>query len=214
MNPGYMSIWIMCIMFILIATGWKPYLAPDISRRTMILLGIIMVVLLPLSFWWSPLPEHVQAELHVSVCLLLVISLLTCHGFEEWRYKGYLILCAIMIAVIWGFIRKMYSYDPVFYWIGPSWDAPLLGGLLCGAFSSRVKHQFGMIIWGAVLGETLNAFLQSGTYTALIGSLSWWDSFWIAFATARLSSLMLRGIRIGASKLSGMLWHIRGGRSS
>ncbi len=72
---------------------------------------------------------------------------------EDWSYKGYLLLCAVMIAVIWGFIRKMYSYDPIFHWVDPSWDAPLLCGMFCGAFTSQVKHQFGMIVWGAVLGE-------------------------------------------------------------
>lgn len=213
-NPGYMSLLIMIMMLILIATGWKPYLAPDISRRTMVLLGILIIASMPLSIWWSPLSEFVQIKLHVSACLLLLASLLTFKGSEEWSYKGYLVLCALMIAVIWGCVRKMYSYDPVFYWIDPIWDAPLMAGLLCGAFTSQTKHQFSMIIWGSVLGETLNTALQAGTYTVFIGSLSWWDGFWIAVATARLFSLILKAIRKGLTKLSVMLWHIKGGRSS
>jgi hypothetical protein len=204
----------MLIMFILLATGWKPYLAPDISRRTLTVLGLILIASLPFSIWWSPLREYIQVEMHVSVCMLLVASLFTYKGDEEWSYKGYLLLCAVMIAVIWGFVRKIYSYDPVFYWLGPNWDAPMLGGLLCGAFSSSAKHQYGMIIWGAVLGECLNAILQSSGYTAYIGSLSWWDSFWIAIATARLFTLLLKLFRFSLAKLSVMLWNMKGGRSS
>ena len=214
MNPGYVSIWIIIIVFILITTGWKSYLAPDISRRTMAFLGIITVLLLNVSLWWSPFPPQIQVQLHVSACLFILAGLMTYIDSEDWSYKGYLLLCAVMIAVIWGFIRKMYSYDPIFHWVDPRWDAPLLCGMFCGAFTSQVKQQFGMVVWGAVLGEMLNAVLQAGVYTAYIGSLSWWDSFWIAMAAARSFSLLLKTIRLGASKLSGMLWHIKGGRSS
>ncbi|WP_456238766.1 YphA family membrane protein [Paenibacillus alkaliterrae] len=209
-----MSIWIMVIMATLVATGWKPYVAPDISKRTIGLLGILIAVLLPSSIWWSPMPAVVQVQLHVTVCLLLLSTFFLLRGSENWSYRGYLVLCAFMIAVIWGSIRKIYIYDPVFYWLDPSWDAPIIGGLLCGAFTSEAKHQFGLIIWGAVLGECLNAVLQSGAYTAQIGSLSWWDSFWIAIASARLFSLLLKLIRMTISKLGIMLWHIKGGRSS
>lgn len=215
MNPGFMSIWIMMITFILIATGWKTYLAPEISSRMMALLGIFMVMLLVFPLWWSPFPEFIRLEIHISVCLMLVIGVLMSYRASEVRsYFCYLILCTLMISIIWGFIRKMYSYDPVFYWIGPNWDAPLLAGIFCGAFTSQIKHQFGMMVWGAVLGEALNTVLQSGAFTAHIGQSSWWDSFWIALATARVFSLLLRAIRTGASKLSVKLWHIKGGRSS
>nr|WP_156889583.1 hypothetical protein [Paenibacillus harenae] len=158
--------------------------------------------------------EYIPIEIHVSVCMLLIASLFAFKGDEEWSYKGYLVLCTLMIAVIWGFVRKIYSFDPVFYWLGPNWDAPMLGGLLCGAFSASSKHQYAMIIWGAVLGECLNAMLQSHGYTAFVGSLSWWDGFWIAIATARLFTLLLKLFRVSLAKLSLMLWHIRGGRSS
>ncbi|WP_054024358.1 hypothetical protein [Bacillus sp. FJAT-28004] len=214
MNPGYMSIWIMIIMFILIVTGWKPYLAPDISRRMLSLLGIAIIALLSVSFWLKPFQGHIQVELHISICLLLVVGILGFVNKEDWSYIGYLILCTLMLAVIWGFIRKMYSFDPVFHWFDPSWDAPLLCGIFCGAFTSNVKHQFGMIVWGAVLGETLNAALQVGAYTAHIGNLAWWDSFWIAMATAMLCRMLLKSVRIGFSKLSIILWHLKGGRPS
>lgn len=215
MNPGFMSIWIMSITFVLIATGWKSYLAPEISARRMALLVIVMVMLLGMPLWWSPFPEYLHLEIQISVCLLLFIgSVLSYKSSEQASYLGYLILCTLMISIIWGFIRKMYSYDPVFYWLGPSWDAPLLAGIFCGAFTSQVKHQFGMMVWGAVLGETVNTVLQSGLYTAQIGHSRWWDSFWIAIAAARLFSLLLKAIRLGISKLSIKLWHIKGGRSS
>lgn len=215
MNPGYLSIWIMTILFILIATGWKSQIAPDLGPRMLkVWMGVCLLAMTNVPLWWSPAPEYLHAALHVSVWLLLLTSITTYKGTEEWSYVGYLILCALMIAIIWGFIRKIYSYDPVFYWIDPRWDAPLLAGIFCGAFTSQFKQQCSMLIWGAVLGEAFNSVLQTGAYTAQIGSLSWWDSFWIALSAARLFSLLVKGIKLAILKLNGFFWQSKGGRSS
>lgn len=214
MNPGFMAIWIVLIMIILMATGWKDYVAPDISRRMMVAAVISMVIALASSLWL--LPFHVFGiEIHVGVCVLLFLALSSLYnGTESWGHVTYLLVCMLMIAVIWGFVRKMYSYDPVFYWINPNWDAPLLAGLFCGAFASKANQQFAMISGGAVIGEIFNAFLQTGGYMGYIGELRWWDSFWIAFATARIFSILLKALRVAGTKLQEMLWQIRGGRSS
>lgn len=214
MNPGFMSIWIIIILLILMVTGWKPYLAPEVSRRSLLVTAFGITVLLPFSLWWQPMPNLIPIELHAAVIVLLFSGLLTLKGSEDWRYKGYLVLCAVMIAVIWGSLRKMYSFYPIFYWLDPQWDAPLFAGVLCSAFTSQVKHQFGIIVWAAALGEVLNALLQSGNYTAMIGTLTWWDSFWITLITARIFSFVLKAIRRTASRVGVMLWDLKGGRSS
>lgn len=214
MNPGYMSLWIIVILIILMATGWKSFIAPDFSQRSIVLFGIGVIALLPFSIWWVPGNAYVHVELHAAAIVLLLAGLLALNDSEEWSYKGYLLLCILMIMFIWGFLRKMYSYDPVFYWIDPLWDAPLLSGILSGAFTSNAKHQFGMIAWGAALGEVLNAILQGASYTTLIGSLYWWDSFWIAIVAAMIFTLFLKVVRMVFAKLSLVLLHLKGGRSS
>jgi hypothetical protein len=214
-NAGYMSFWIMSILFVLIATGWKPYVAPDVGQGSLrILIGIGMLGLFNVPLWWMPSPAYLQVMLHASVVLLVLFSLHAFTDARNWGSIGYLLLCALMVAVIWGFVRKIYSYDPVFYWISPSWDAPILAGMFCGAFTAQFKQQCALVIWGAVLGETLNTILQAGGYVGQIGSLSWWDSFWISIAAARMISLLLKAGKLGITKLNDRLLHIRGGRSS
>lgn len=214
MNPGYLSLWIIIIFSILTATGWKPYFTQDLNKRTIVFFGALILAIQFLPLWWAPEVQYFEFQIHVNAGLLMLAAFLTIRGDEERSYKGYLILCALLIAAIWGLLRKMYSFDPVFYWIDPIWDAPLLGGVLCGAFASQAKHQFGMIVWGAVLGELLNAALQSHRHTAMIGSLAWWDSFWIAFASARLFSMLLKWLQFAMNKLQVLFWHLKGGRSS
>src|SRR5690606_9732452 len=138
MNAGYLSLWVICCAFILIMTGWKSVIAPGTNRRTMVLLLLLGAVLLPFPLWWAPVALLPYLQLHAAAGVLLTAGALALlRGDEEWSYKGYLLLSMLMIALIWGMVRKIYSFDPVFYMINPVWDAPLLGGLLCGAFTSN-----------------------------------------------------------------------------
>ncbi|WP_138753479.1 YphA family membrane protein [Paenibacillus sinopodophylli] len=215
MNAGYMMLWILMITMVLMATGWKEQIVPDVSWRKVVLFGAAMALSFISSQWFSPFKGIIQLDIHVSIFLMLTFAALSLYeGKSRGSYIGYLLLCILMVSVIWGIVRRMYSYDPVFYWIDPSWDAPLLAGLFCGAFVSQAKQQFAMIAWGAVLGETIYAAMLHWSSTTYIGQLNWWDSFWLALAAARVFSLLLKGIRLGGLKLNDMLGQIRGGRSS
>ncbi|WP_424766091.1 YphA family membrane protein [Paenibacillus sp. sgz302251] len=214
LNPGYVSLGIVLIVLILAATGWRPYLAPDTDSRKMAIVVLLLAAVIPTSLWLSLVIFNLQLHVHASACIVIIAAFLIYLDPEEVGYKVYLVLSALLIATIWGFTRMLYSYDPVFFWLSPSWDSPIAGGLLCSAFSSQVKHQFGMLVWGAVFGEVLHAALMSGTNVPFIGSLAWWDSFLIAIVTARICSMMLLLMRLGISKLSLILWRVKGGRSS
>lgn len=211
MNPGYLSFLILLITAILLATGWKHVLAPDISWR---IIGgaAAAAMLLPLPLWWSPLPEFLPIMLHAVVCAGLLAST---PAFRErgWTAStGYYLLFTVMLGIIWGGIRQAYSFDPVFHWINPLWDAPLLAGLLCGAFTSHARQQLAVLLWAAMLGELVHTLLH--VHTAYIGSLAWWDSFWLAAATARLFSLLIKVVYRAAARVGSLLWQLKGGRSS
>lgn len=214
MNPGFISLWLIIIWLVLLATGWKPFLFPAVGRRTMLTYGMLSLLLIPNPVWLEAELAGIRIELHVAVCALLIAAMAAAMRFEGWSQRGYLVLSMVMIAVVWGSVRKMYSYDPVFYWLDPIWDAPLAAGVLCGAFSSEVRHQGVILLWGAAVSELLLVLLQTDNPFARIGSLSWWDGFLIAFSAARLVSILLRGARSAMSKAGTFFWHSRGGGSA
>lgn len=202
MNPGYIAIWIIICAVILFSTGWKPLIAPGVNRRSFVLLLVAVIALLPFPLWSSVMPQFPNLELHAAVYLLLIAGGATLlRSKEEWSYKGYMLLCIAMIALIWGTIRRIYSVDPVFYWLEPTLDTPLLAGALVGAFASRTELQFGILIWGAALGEMINAVLQGSDLMARIGSVSWWDSFCMAMAAAFFCSQLLKLARTAFAKV-------------
>ncbi|WP_444939710.1 YphA family membrane protein [Paenibacillus harenae] len=172
------------------------------------------MLLMPLWIHFRMRAGEILIHSHAAILLLLIAGIVTAKDDEGWNNKLYLALCGGIVGLIWGLIRKLYSYDPVFYWLGPSWDAPLLGGVLCGLFTSNGKQQFGIIVWGAVLGEFVYAILYKGAVVTSIGTVAWWDGFLASLAAARIASLAHRAVRTTGSKISVFLLNDKGGRSS
>lgn len=216
MIPGYMSVLLMLIVFILWVTGWKQLLAPSVRTGPAIILTatIAFMLAVPISMWISPLKSFPGFRIHAAACLLLVVSAVIVWRTAQEGQRAYLVLCALMLAIVWGSAHSLYSHEAMFYWIDPSWDAPLLVGVLCGAFSSNDTHQIGIVAWGAAIGECVEAVLRSGGFEASIGSWAWWDGFVIALCTAAAVTILVRAVRVIAGKLGEAWMQMRGGRSS
>ncbi|MDQ6418253.1 hypothetical protein RB620_02265 [Paenibacillus sp. LHD-117] len=212
MIPGYLSVWLALVITILFATGWKPYIAPKLRSATAVVMTCAMAAAALYRFWWMPFPRYPFVNLHGAVLVLLAASLIALAFKDNKGHRGYLVLCIFMLAIIWGSIRSLYTHDPVLYWLEPCWDAPLLCGLLCCIFTMNIRYQAGALLWCAVFGDAISAWLENGAYTALIGSLNWWDSYSLALSAACCSTLAIRCVRY-AGAIVGRTWvGIRGGR--
>lgn len=213
MIPGYVCALLLLIISILWATGWKTAIAPAVSTRwTLVVAGIIA---LPLMFptWIMPPTRYTEIKIHVAVCMLLI-----CTATSVWRRQDgqrfYILSCVLMLAIVWGSARSLYSHESMFYFLHPDWDAPLLGGLLCGAFTSDVRHQFAIVAWGAALSEVVQNILADGSAVQLIGTWAWWDGVAVALCAAVLFTIVTSTLRRWMVKL-GTVWHrqLRGGKS-
>lgn len=211
MNPGFLSLWIITMLLILITTGWGQYVWMNIDRRKLAFVSCCCLLLQPLH--WRFDVSVMGIELHVSIIVALIAALLAMKGQLVWDSVFYLLLCAALTGMIWGCIQKMYSADPVFYWIDPIWDAPLVAGLLVAIFSIKAHYQFTVLLLSAAAAELVNAALQSGRHIADIGSLSWWDGLWIAFAFARMASVLFQMLRMLGNRVSAITWRNKGGSS-
>lgn len=197
MTPGFLSVWIALIIMILLFTGWKSLLAPDFNKKPSLLVTAIIAACLPLPWWW-PNISAAKWQIHASVAVLLATAALA--GYfqaEKWSTRSYLITSAVIIGAAWGLIRKMYSFDPIYHWLGPMWDAPLMAALLSCMFSKNAVAQFALIVWGSVIGSLIYCMLASASQQVLIGSWSWWDEL----ATALLIAAVLRIVMAAAADI-------------
>lgn len=214
MMPGYLCALLLFMVCILLATGWKPVLAPNIHSGWMLLLAGLTFTAFLYPIWVTPLANYPGFTIHAAVCLLLVSSAIAGAVSANKGQFFYLILCSLMLAVVWGSTRTLYVHESVLYWLNPSLDAPLLAGVLCSVFSSDSNHQLAITIWGAAAGECMASMLQEGAFQAQIGSWTWWDGLAIAICTALALTAAGRGLRGMISKLGAVWLQQRGGRSS
>ncbi|WP_155972710.1 YphA family membrane protein [Paenibacillus sp. Leaf72] len=210
MNEGYLSFWIMIMAFILMTTGWAEYVG---AGRSKLIVAVLCLFAQP--FHYHVTIYGTAVEIYASI---MIVAVAVCWSFRRGaggESRRYLLLCACLTGIILGAIQKLYRLDPVFFWLDPAWDGGLLGGLLVAAFSVKPGHQFGILLLAAAMAELANGLLSSGTYMARIGSLAWWDSFWLAFACARLISIAFHLLRASYSKVAGAEagWRNKGGSS-
>lgn len=199
MNPGYIAVWIAAIIVILLSTGWSSILLPGVQRRYVLVAGAVCLLLQAVhaeaAFLGKPF------EWYGSVFPAAIALAVSLRGKNAASLFGYLILCSFITGMIWGSVKQIYYADPVFYWIHPVWDAPLLAGLLAGAFTSKQREQFALLFGAAIWAEAVGAMLSSIGYEAEFGSASWWDGFFIAIAMTRSVSLFFGILRTAAARL-------------
>lgn len=203
MNPGYIALWIIAVAVILICTGWEELVCPGIRKR---------YALFAAAACFALQPVHVQAEWDgISVSfggsVLAAAAAVAVAASAGERRKpaagraGYLLLCSFIAGMIWGSIKQIYYADPVFYWIHPVWDGPLLAGVLAVAFASKPGQQYLMLFLAACWAEAIGAVLTAVGYKASLGSYAWWDGLLIAAAAARIVTLLFYAAKTVAVKL-------------
>ncbi len=200
------------MVYILMTTGWSDFVGLAVNRKKWVLIAMAVCAVL------QPIQEtfrlgSIQIHVFAGTILLMLISLLAMRGPLVWDSRGYLLICALLAGMIWGSVRKMYSVDPVFFWLDPLLDGPVVAGLLAAAFSSKGQHQLTVLLYAGAAAELVHALLQRGVYEASVGSLQWWDSIWIAFVAARLISLLFLVVRTGLARFIAIPWRNKGGSS-
>ncbi|MFF2887614.1 hypothetical protein [Paenibacillus sp. NPDC057967] len=214
MIPGYISVLLLLIVSILWATGWKDVFAPHMRTGWTVTITLAIAALLIFPLWSSPFSSEPAVQIHASAWLLMAVCAVLLWRSAKEGQRGYLMLCTLMLAIVWGSARSLYSHETMFYWMDPVWDMPLLAGLLCGAFTSDSRHQLVLVVWGAALGDFVEALFRDGVIQARIGSWEWWDSVTIAFCSAVAVTVLLRAGRAIGSRIGAVWLHLRGGRSS
>lgn len=195
MISGYMTVWFVLIVVILFATGWKPYLAPKLG--TPVILGIVAAIgwAAYAGYWLTPFNALPTLRLHGAAAVLLLASLAAWAGKSNRGERGFLLICAFMLAIIWGSISSLYTHDPVLYWLEPGWNSPLLCGLLCCVFTTNIRYQAGALLWSSTLGDVIGAWLDNGVNPMAIGSANWWDSLCLSIATACCGAITIHIVR-------------------
>lgn len=211
MVAGYASTLFLMIGIILLATGWRSHFFPGIGRHIFWLMLLVFIIVIKLPLWIDPFPANEGPIIHAAVVMLLVASSVGLYKGRRETAIGYEALCVLMLALVWASLRSLYAHDPMFHWVSPEADAPLLCGFLSSVFASSYRQQFAQLSWGCALASLLLALQQySG---ALIGSAQWWDELCTAIAAGIVCTAGIKAWQRILSWLNGALFYKNRGSS-
>lgn len=176
MIDGYWTCLLCVMLLILLATGWKSWLAQYINVR-LILLGMISIWLSHLLSWnYTFQVDDYSVGLNLSVAFIILLSLMfpTDGALYKWSM---LLMYTTLFGLLWTMIRALIIFSP---WAEANielWYIALLSGIIAGALGIKLEHFGAILLLSSIGEEVLLVFQQKGEYVAAIGSLMWWDIF-------------------------------------
>jgi len=206
MNAGFVALWVITIVVILLATGWRELVGDQVKPGMLLLIIAGCAVLWPFSItlhkeWLPPAGGTVR----LSVCWLTAwaaAAILADRSYLTLQ-RFYMIVAALLSSFMGGWLRLLYMNDPVIIIGHATLDAAILTGV-AAALSAPVQAAslFAVVTIASALQPVfMGWFAPAAMWRPFaIGSLTWWDSYMTALLTARLVGWCIRVMKSAASK--------------
>ena len=197
MNPGYLSLLLICMTVILLLSGWKEVFLSRFSHKEILLFFVLWIVGLQFTF----------SLRHVSVNgSFLVISFMCLYIFlrkANWMKKTQIVLNGLLLAAVNLLLLEFYSIDPVFVISHLGLDIAVWLSILCICMSRESIVQIASLSIGFLLGDALYASNHfSSTHPIVLGSSLFQDKWWLALVVVRTGTVIMRVIVIAYKRIT------------
>ncbi|AJY77190.1 hypothetical protein [Paenibacillus beijingensis] len=186
-HDGYITFFLLLLSFILLTTGWNRELAEELTWKQAAFFA---------AGWFVTQPAvSVLAGgafiLRGSVLWTLGASVFVCMRGVRGRHPGYIFFCSVLLGMFWVWVEALYNSDPLLEIFDSRLDVPLLCGSLATLLVQQAGQQFVVITLASAVKSILSASILTGAVVEA-GSWNWWDGYFLALASARLTSIVFR----------------------
>lgn len=179
MNPGYLSFILICVVLILLASGWKDILFRGFSRTSILLFFVGWLVFGAVRFSFRDL--HIQGTLP----FLLLLSLAGTWKMKTFIQRGHVWSAGLMLGLVDVLMRELEGWSALAHSVSLTHSA-LIIALLAIVMGRSPLWQFIAISAGLVLAELLFGWLHRGSLPGrLAGGAQFADHWWYTFCLAR-----------------------------
>lgn len=198
MNQGYVSVILICISLILLASGWRKEMAGDASHKGILLFFAGWIVGSRLNLRLS---ELLTLNL---VCVPLLITILAVLFGSRDRMNGvHLISAGIFMSLVFLLQQQISSAAPMMVVFFPLIDAAGLLGMLAAGLFRRPLEQIAAISLALLVGNLLFQIIRPDPVPIHLGDAYFQDEWWLSVVLSRSFSVVSNGfLKIWKSTIS------------
>lgn len=186
MNAGYLSLIILCITLILLASGWKELYVRSISHKGMLLFFVSWIVGTRLTLTIRHV--HIQVVYLIVIALSLLILYVT-HGFI---HKLHLLSIGLLLGSLHFLIQQLLEMDPILIVRNSVWQSAFVLALVAVVLQRNAWEQIGAISIGYLLGDLYQSGIHKVDGFQMLGFAGFQDQWWLTVFTARTITIMIQ----------------------
>ncbi|WP_248925405.1 hypothetical protein [Paenibacillus hamazuiensis] len=191
MNPGYLSLLLIAMTLILLASGWKDVLVRGISHKAILLFFVLWLgtskIVIPFGSW----------RIYGCACVAVVISAAVIAKTESFMLQCHLVSVGLLLGSIYFFLQEASHLIPAMM-AHPDLNSSLLVGFSAFLMTRLPLVQAACVSVGLLLGDAYSVYVHSPEgFPAVIGGPRFQDRWWLALWMARGSSVVWQGVCAG-----------------
>ncbi|WP_442601123.1 YphA family membrane protein [Paenibacillus sp. KN14-4R] len=196
MNPGYLSLILISITLIMLASGWKEVFLRHVSHKEILLFFILWFVGSQFTF------QIRQVEINGSMIVGMTLCLYACLRGESKLQQAYIIVSGVLLGSVYTLLLELFASDPIFIISNARWDAAIGVALLAVLMRRGHMTQMVSVAIGMLLGDVGHHYLHRHEISIFLGSPIFQDTWWLALLTARFASILLNSLLFGIKSVT------------
>jgi hypothetical protein len=191
MNPGYLTIFVVCTTVILLASGWKDVLLGEISRKAIF---IFLSGWLLFSMFTVPFNLHlIQIQLNLTFLFLFAYCLVHLASLPHVVARMQMLLVALIICLMDFILQEAASL--------PLGTNVLLLSLVTICLQKGPNKQIFSLLLGLLCGNVLSIVTLNRTQPILLANQRMQDMWWLALLMTRALSILFEYLLSSCKKV-------------
>jgi hypothetical protein len=192
MNPGYLTLILISILLILLASGWKEQFLRDVSHKAILLFFACWFVCRWMNLTWGEL------KLNFSYILLLGFTLALIFTIRSGIRIFHLLTLSLMLASCDYLFLEIYRINPFMSVVNPDIDIAIILSLLVIVLNRDPYQQMLILSLVLLVGDTYFAYAHRSVSPMYLGNPRFLDKWWLTLFSARIGTAFIQsGYRVG-----------------
>ena len=189
LNDGMLSAFIVVVVLVLYASGWKEFLFGNVRHRWIVAFLMLWLIGSRIAI---PVGAAKLSGALAILCIAAVVGL--CTAGSAFAAAHLLSLC-MLASSVHVFILQLQFVHPLMLPYEPQRISAVLVGVLAAWTANGILQQTAVATIGLLLGEGLHLWIAHEPLPGLIGDAGFFDLWWLVLAICRIAHPLINSLR-------------------